>query len=228
LIQSLDQIKSSKVYRSALWILGEYCDSLENIDAAVAGIKSILGELPLTLEITPESSITTTTAAASPTVAYSGPRVLADGTYATSTALEVSTNETPASVSLRKSSLPPLRHILVINKDFFLASVLATTLSKLTLRHKTLTNSKNAYFKLHAWSLLCLTSILRYMETQSVGELDDDSYERVCLCFNLLASEDEHTQEVYLNSSRQSFAQYLSQVQEQKSAHATENKEVRR
>lgn len=210
-----------------MWILGEYCDSAENIDAAVAGIRTILGELPLTLEVTAETTTSTTVApAVAPTVAYSGPRVLADGTYATSTALEAPTTETPTGASLRKSSLPPLRHLLVANKDFFLASVLATTLSKLTLRYKTLTESKSAYFTLHAWSLLCLTSILRFMDTQSVGELDEDSYERVCLCFNLLAGEDEKTQDVYLNSSRQSFAQYLSQVQEQKNTHSTENKEV--
>jgi coatomer subunit beta len=41
------QIRSVNVHRKALWILGEYGTSKEDIETVMARIRSVLGELPL-------------------------------------------------------------------------------------------------------------------------------------------------------------------------------------
>ncbi len=50
LLECLPQIKSSKVYRTALWIIGEYSTTSEDIDNVFTTIKEALGELPLVPE----------------------------------------------------------------------------------------------------------------------------------------------------------------------------------
>lgn len=40
-------IRSVKVHRAALWILGEYATSKEDIEAVMSRIRAALGELPL-------------------------------------------------------------------------------------------------------------------------------------------------------------------------------------
>jgi len=47
LANSLRIIKVPRVYRIALWILGEYCDTVDRIDIAFSSIKEQLGEMPL-------------------------------------------------------------------------------------------------------------------------------------------------------------------------------------
>ena len=47
LIESLDQIKASQVYRAAIWIIGEYSVTPNDIDVAFTSIKGALGQMPL-------------------------------------------------------------------------------------------------------------------------------------------------------------------------------------
>lgn len=41
------QIRSVNVHRGALWILGEYATSKEDIETVMVRVRSVLGELPL-------------------------------------------------------------------------------------------------------------------------------------------------------------------------------------
>lgn len=45
LLESLPQVKTSKVYRSALWIIGEYSEDQEDITMAFATIKDALRDI---------------------------------------------------------------------------------------------------------------------------------------------------------------------------------------
>lgn len=47
LLQVFPQIRSVKVHRAALWILGEYATSKEDIEAVMSRIRAALGDLPL-------------------------------------------------------------------------------------------------------------------------------------------------------------------------------------
>jgi coatomer subunit beta len=50
LLESLGQVKSSKVYRGALWIIGEYAQSSEDIDSVFSTLREAIGDLPLFVE----------------------------------------------------------------------------------------------------------------------------------------------------------------------------------
>ena len=51
LIQSLTLIKSPRVYRAALWILGEYCTTRDEMDSGLTTVKEAIGEVPFSIEV---------------------------------------------------------------------------------------------------------------------------------------------------------------------------------
>ena len=87
---SLRMIRAGAVFRCALWILGEYAESKEDVDACLTGVRKVLGDAPFTPqkegeegEEEPKDAAVANGHAAAPKVAS---RVLADGTYATQSA----------------------------------------------------------------------------------------------------------------------------------------------
>merc|ERR1740125_74256 len=84
LLQTFPTIQASRVSRVALWLLGEYCVSAEQVAAAFTMLKECLGELPFLGGDEGEGQPNR-----SPVVAKAEgrPVVLADGSYATQTAL---------------------------------------------------------------------------------------------------------------------------------------------
>lgn len=157
LVLALPTIKSGKVFRGVLWILGEYVDSVMGIQAALAAIRGIVGEIPILAaeqravqqaedgEQGDEADKEGVKKELKPT---SRPIVLADGTYATETAYSVAPNTNRIEKAIAK---PPLRGIwpamfisftnftdyskaLLLSGDFFTGSVLASAMTKLVLR----------------------------------------------------------------------------------------------
>lgn len=47
LISTFGEIKSGKVFRGALWIVGEYCTGAADIKRALLEIRKVLGEIPI-------------------------------------------------------------------------------------------------------------------------------------------------------------------------------------
>eukprot|EP00798_Chlamydomonas_sp_ICE-L_P027157 gene27157-2393_t len=132
---TFSQIQSPRVCCCALWILGEYSVTPEDMNAAMDVIKQSLGPTPfLTVEGEERSEAPAPGSAPAPsqTAGSRRPAVLADGTYATQTAVV----EAPI-VGLGMSQVPNLRSIL-LGGDFFLACVIASTMTKLVLRLQSL------------------------------------------------------------------------------------------
>ena len=108
---TLSSIKSGKVYRGVLWILGEYVEDVGDIERAMIELRGILGEIPILAAEIREAEGNGLVeggeedGAATGQSAGTRPKVLADGTYATETAY---TTSAPASDSPSKSK-PPLR-----------------------------------------------------------------------------------------------------------------------
>ena len=71
---------------------------------------------------------------AKPAVATNSRKVLSDGTYATETALTSQSAAAAKLEAVKAASKPPLRQ-LILDGDYYLASVLSTTLTKLVMRH---------------------------------------------------------------------------------------------
>lgn len=146
LIEKMNEIKSGKVFRGVMWILGEYIETVPDIQAAMQEIRKVLGEIPI---LASEQKLLDDVAAGeeeptSPKVEIGGgkPKVLADGTYATETAYSSTT--TARLEAVRAASKPPLRSGFIIivlfalwnsrcfsalirGGDFFTGTVLAST-----------------------------------------------------------------------------------------------------
>lgn len=148
----MPDIVASEVYRTALWLLGQYSLSDEEVQAALHCIRECIGPLPLVqpwdqyaAQMTAAAAAEKESAAAAAaetagagatTKAARKPAVLADGTYATQSAITAPEAKAGAGSGVDgdyESILPSLRRLL-LGGDFFLSSVVASTLTKLALR----------------------------------------------------------------------------------------------
>jgi coatomer subunit beta len=230
LLVSLFQIKSSKVFRAALWIIGEYPESRAEIEAALTGIKDVIGEPTLLASAASSEAAATVEGKAAKSTwhkddnlqeeAHTGPKILPDGTYATSSALSIAAASDSKTETYNSGTVAPgqlFRTWTTVMGDFLLASVLATTLSKLSLKysqHDIPARPKNVF---RASVLLYLTSLLKLCNEKAPSkesDVDRDSYEHIITCVKLLTEPVDDAVEVYLRLSRESFAQYL-QTQQQ-------------
>jgi len=118
LISTLSEIKSGKVFRGVLWIIGEYVETLPTISETMREIRKVLGEIPI---LASEQRLLDEASGEGVLKEGDGeskekekekakagrPRVLADGTYATETAY---TGVTAAQLEAVKAAVkPPLR-----------------------------------------------------------------------------------------------------------------------
>jgi coatomer subunit beta len=149
----LPEIRSSEVYRVALWLLGQYSEDDADVASALHAIREAIGPLPLATpfadfvqqqEHAKAAALAAITGGADAAAASGaeaggkrkGPRVLADGTYASESAAPDA-----AAAGGRKRSgtvdvdevLPGLRRLL-LSGDFYLGAVVASSLTKLALR----------------------------------------------------------------------------------------------
>ncbi|KAJ7273107.1 coatomer protein [Mycena rebaudengoi] len=227
LIEKLNEIKSGKVFRGVLWILGEYVESVSDIQSAMQEIRKVLGEIPI---LASEQKLLDDAAGgaeedgpASPRVETGGgrPRVLADGTYATETAF--TSTSTARLDAVRAASKPPLRTLL-LGGDFFTGAVLASALTKLVLRFDEKAKDKEACNMLRAECMLIMTSIIRVGQSKFVTvQIDEDSNERIMNCIKTLSELESQNvvQEIFLEDTKTAFTRMLG-AQEKRAAEKKE------
>ncbi|KAH9982287.1 coatomer beta subunit [Lactifluus volemus] len=191
LIRTLPEIRSGKVYRGILWILGEYVESADEIVDTLVEVRKVLGEIPI---LAAEQRLLDETGVEdeerkngddkkeSSTIK---PKVLADGTYATETAFSSTTSARLEAV--KSANKPPLRALL-LGGDFFTGSVLAAALTKLVLRYSDLSSDKKKANALRAEAMLIMTSTIRVGQSKfSSAPIDEDSSERILNCIQTLS-----------------------------------------
>jgi coatomer subunit beta len=115
LMETFADMKSSKVFRGALWIIGEYCQTELEINEAWDQIRQVLGEVPLLaseqrlLDEKEREDNDQGKESDDKVAVSSSRRILPDGTYATESAY----TETPSSAarldSVKSATKPPLR-----------------------------------------------------------------------------------------------------------------------
>ena len=204
LLDSFYSIRSSRVCATALWIIGEYSETREQVEEALATLKSSLGETPFFEPPSDERFVDD--AEEEKEVYESGskrPIVLADGTYATQTAVQTSGGG---------PSTPNLRALL-LSGDFFLAAICGGTLTKLGLRYmKSNTFSEEEKNRAQAEVMLYIVAILRLGKSYVVAhEMDYDSTERLTQCFAAIESPESETTRVWLENCRESFSLMISE-----------------
>ncbi|KAK6510380.1 coatomer subunit beta [Arthrobotrys conoides] len=225
LLATLGEVRAGKVYRGALWIVGEYCVEPKDIREAWKRIRASLGEIPILsseqklLEAVPEEGEQATTAA--PRSAPTGSRkVLADGTYATESALTSDSATAAKLEAVKAAQKPPLR-ALILDGDFFLASVLSSTLTKLVMRHAEISKDTARTNALKAEAMLIMISIIRVGQSQFVKtKIDEDSVDRIMACVKCLSEfEDRKELEtVFLDDTRKAFRAMITAEEKKRAA----------
>jgi coatomer subunit beta len=228
LIGTLGEVRAGKVYRGSLWVVGEYSLNEQDIREAWKRIRASIGEIPILAseqrlleEQANESEAPAEQVNGSAPVpkSTSSRKVLADGTYATESAL---TSESAAKARLeavKAAQKPPLRQ-LILDGDYYLASVLSSTLTKLVMRHSEISSSQERTNALRAEAMLIMISIIRVGQSQFVkAPIDEDSVDRIMSCVRSLAefSERKELETSFLDDTRKAF-RAMVQVEEKKRA----------
>ncbi|XP_030973849.1 coatomer subunit beta-2 [Quercus lobata] len=215
LLDTFYQIRAARVCSCALWIIGEYCLSLSEVESGIATIKQCLGELPL-YSVSEDGEDTDSSKKAqqvnSFAVSSRRPAVLSDGTYATQSAASETAFSPPTLVqgSLASGNL----RSLLLTGDFFLGAVVACTLTKLILRLEEVQPSKVEVNKASSQALLIMVSMLQLGQSLVLQHpIDNDSYDRIVLCIRLLCNTGDEIRKIWLQSCRQSFVKMLSEKQ---------------
>ncbi|KAK6593993.1 coatomer beta subunit [Botrytis cinerea] len=212
LVSTLSEVRAGKVYRGALWIVGEYSLEANDIRDAWRRIRASLGEIPILAseqrlldEATDgqepkEPEQTNGHSKAAPTGSR---RVLADGTYATESALTSQSAVTAKLEAVKAAQKPPLRQ-LILDGDYYLASVLSSTLTKLVMRHSEISSDTARTNALRAEAMLIMISIIRVGQSQFVkAPIDEDSNKQL--------------ESAFLQDTRKAFRDMV-QVEEKKRA----------
>ncbi|KAL4452385.1 hypothetical protein ABPG75_008047 [Micractinium tetrahymenae] len=235
LMDTFPAVRASRVCSCALWIISEYCTrSAEEIAAAVEMIKGCLGPLPLFKEREAGEEEEAEAPSSLPIpiqMAAARPAVLADGSYATQTALpgEVPGGAPGAAGAGAASNVPNLRALL-LGGDHFLGAVIAATLTKLVLRLRALRALPPASVnRLTVEVMLLIAAMLRLGESGAAAQaglhpVDADSRDRMATCLRMLAGGDEGAARVWLEECRAAFAALIADKQQREAAEAKQEK----
>ncbi|KAI4134230.1 MAG: hypothetical protein LQ347_001702 [Umbilicaria vellea] len=228
LVSTLSEVRAGKVYRGALWVVGEYSLEANDIRDAWRRIRASLGEIPILaseqrlLDAAPEDNaepkdqVNGHAKASAPTGSR---KVLADGTYATESALTSQSATAAKLEAVKAAQKPPLRQ-LILDGDYYLASVLSSTLTKLVMRHSEISEDSAKTNALRAEAMLIMISIIRVGQSPFVkAPIDEDSVDRIMSCVRSLAefAQKKELETVFLDDTRKAF-RAMVQVEEQKRA----------
>ncbi|KAK9500807.1 hypothetical protein O3M35_002001 [Rhynocoris fuscipes] len=200
LIEVFSSIKSVRVHRATLWILGEYAIG-DNIVLVLKQIWLSLGELPFVdddlkkigeqkISQDIERSITNTKL------------ITPDGTYASQSVF----NSTPLS---KNKDMPPLRKYLM-EGDFFIGASIASTLVKLSLRYNELNIESELKNKFSNESMLIIASILHLGKSNLPNKIfNKDDLERMLYCIRVLAEKSPSIVKIFTNDCRIALSSLL-------------------
>lgn len=212
LLEVFLNIRSVKVHRGALWILGEYATTKQDIESLMSRIRSSLGELPL---VEAENKRQTgeksnddddTSSATQP-----AQLVTSDGTYATQSAFSSSSNR-------KKEEKRPALVQYMMDGDFFIGASLSTTLAKLALRYKSLESNSQKSNRIQAEAMLVMSSILQLGRSGlATKAMTHDDGERISLCLRSLACPSTIVQHVFTEGCRDALGRMLTAKAEEDS-----------
>lgn len=200
-IENLDEISSPEALRCALWILGEYCDTIVDEEGndliidAVEAIHGLLGEASFVETVAieakpadqPNSTLVTKNI------------VLADGTYSTVTSTQTAS-------SAVTETTPHLRK-LIISGNIMLATGLAVSLTKLAL--KALAKRLPDINTLIGRTVLAVAALGKLIEAKAGNRkgAHADSLGRLSQCCRILLDPEYRSEvgEMWLLSCREAF-----------------------
>ncbi|EDW75128.1 uncharacterized protein Dwil_GK19864 [Drosophila willistoni] len=219
LIEAFPQIKSSKIHRAAVWILGEYVEGQQILEV-IQAIQQALGEIPmveaeqkrLAGDQTDDQGQKVDGGAGngSSTTSDSNAtnKVTSDGTYATQSAYSL------APVT-KKEKRPPLRQYLM-DGDFFIGAALSATLTKLALRYSDVQTDPRAQNRLTTQVMLIMSSILHLGKSGFPSKpITNDDVDRIFICLRTLSVRTPEAVSVFRLYCREALGKMLDAQQEE-------------
>jgi len=208
LMALLPNLRSGRVTAVACWILGEYSDSGELIKTSFLALKQAVGPLPITA-IAPaspgaEEDATPATAATS----AGGPKVLADGSYAS----QVGTDTAAAASTAVAAALTNRLRKQLLGNDLCLSAAVAVALTKLSLRATQAVGDKAELAKKMAVDVLIIICALLDLARKNSPDnrVPIDHLERLRMCIHVLTDpEADQIRELWLHSCRAAFGMFL-------------------
>lgn len=195
LTSTIHEVKSARVMRVVLWIVGDYCDQGELVKQAFDALKGALKGLEdefdgAEKEEEVEAEAPAAGSAAKPST---GPVVLADGTYAKQSAVDAGVPADAAATASKKVDRARL-HALIVEEDggYYVAAVLASALTKLCLRLQAAKGADAPEAKAATVdALLLMCKIIQTGQRKTTGGtqrmISSDAVERIHLCMRVLA-----------------------------------------
>ncbi|KAL9873721.1 coatomer subunit beta isoform 1-T1 [Glossina fuscipes fuscipes] len=211
LIEAFSQIKSSKIHRAAVWILGEYVNDKNQVLEVIEVIIQTLGEVPmveaeqrrLAGDQTEEEMMNHRNNNSQPSQTNTNnSKVTSDGTYATQSAFSL------APIS-KKEKRPPLREYLMAG-DFFIGAALSATLTKLALRYADLEDDAKAQNRLTTRVMLIMSSILHLGRSGFTNKpITNDDTDRIFICLRTLSERTKDVVQVFERYCREALGKML-------------------
>ncbi|XP_058057120.1 coatomer subunit beta [Anopheles bellator] len=212
LLEAFPAIKSSKIHRTTLWILGEYANSVQDIMEVIGIVNRTLGEVPIVeaeqARLAGAEGSNGEEQKATETV-NSTNKVTSDGTYATQSAFSIA-------LVTKKVERPPLRQYLM-DGDFFVGATLASTLTKLALKFLKLEPNEKKQNRVCTCAMLVMSSILHLGKSGLPAKaITNDDIDRVYLCLKTLSLRTPEIVNIFTESCRQALASMLTAQNDEK------------
>ncbi|KRX66365.1 Coatomer subunit beta, partial [Trichinella sp. T9] len=171
-------IRNLKIFRSALWILGEYSDKPADIELLVDLVRQSLGDIVTEDEQNEDEMIL----AEQPTIVPTARRLNPDGTYATESVFTSAKLSNSEQIHLLKDAL--------MNGDYFPLASVAWILAKLSIRYGEIEHDSTKQNTLTANIMLMLACILHVgtSELPKVPITPEDT-DRIIVAIKLLAGQ---------------------------------------
>ena len=235
LVSTLSEVRAGKVYRGALWVVGEYSLQESDIRDAWKRMRASLGEIPILASEQRLLDEASSDEQAEPKEQVNGHaksaptgsrKVLADGTYATESALTTNSAAAAKLEAVKAAQKPPLRQ-LILDGDYYLATVLSSTLTKLVMRHSEISTDEARTNALRAEAMLIMISIIRVGQSQFVkAPIDEDSVDRIMSCVRSLAefAQRKELETTFLEDTRKAFRAMVNVEEKKRAAKAAVEK----
>ena len=116
---------------------------------------------------------------------------------------------------------------LILEGDYYLATILASTLAKLVMRFSELPNANDLANSFRAEAMLTMSSIIRVGQSHFVKtRIDEDSVDRIMSCFRALAEfkQIKDIEDVFLSETKLAYTTMLVAEDKLKKDKATEER----
>ncbi|XP_013392181.1 coatomer subunit beta [Lingula anatina] len=205
MLEVFSSIKSIKVFRGALWLLGEYCISKDDIQSVMTEIRQSLGEIPIVDDEIRKAAGETKEDESQVAQTGTVQKLVTElGTYATQSAFST------VSATKGAEERPPLRKWLM-EGDFFIGAALANTLTKLALRYTQVVTEPRRQNSFVAECMLIMSTIIHLGKSGlSTLPINDDALDRIALCLKVLSERSPKMYEIFNQLCRESLSGMLA------------------